>query len=126
MAKGDARRHLCVAIEGDYEMKKLAGFVAALIVAVIALGFTAATPARADGCYICTSGSSDICKNQCKYRGQDAQENRKRCRDAGCKIGGTASCSTAANIKVCLSDSAPGTSRHYASAFELIDSVKAD
>jgi len=60
-----------------------------------------AVPAFADGCYICTSGSSDNCKNYCRYSGSDNQDNRKKCQKAGCKIGGTASCPSAANYKVC-------------------------
>ncbi len=67
-----------------------------------------ATPALADGCYICTSGSPCA---QCAYRGNDTAEHRKRCQDAGCKIGGTKSCSTAANVKTCrasLADPAKG------------------
>lgn len=55
-------------------------------------------PAFADGCYICTSGSP--CQ-QCRYTGSDSQAERKKCQDSGCKIGGTKSCSTAANIKTC-------------------------
>jgi hypothetical protein len=58
----------------------------------------AAPPAMADGCYICTSGSP--CQ-QCRYSGSDTQAERKKCADAGCKIGGTRSCSTAANVKTC-------------------------
>lgn len=76
-------------------MKRFALAAAAL---TIAAGIGAAPAARADGCYICTSGSPCA---QCKYTGADTQAERKKCRDAGCKIGGTKSCSTAANIKTC-------------------------
>ncbi len=62
----------------------------------------AAAPAMADGCYMCGSGSSDACKNYCKYSGSDTSEARKKCEKAGCKISGTASCSTAANVKICV------------------------
>jgi hypothetical protein len=55
--------------------------------------------AAADGCYICRSGSS--CGQQCRYSGKDSWKKRQKCIKAGCKIGGTASCSTAANVKVC-------------------------
>lgn len=51
----------------------------------------------ADGCYICTSGSS---ADQCKWHGSDTFDQRKKCEAAGCKVGGTTSCSTAANVKV--------------------------
>jgi hypothetical protein len=55
--------------------------------------------AAADGCYICRSGST--CGQQCRYSGKDSWKKRQKCIKAGCKIGGTASCSTAANVKVC-------------------------
>jgi hypothetical protein len=68
-----------------------------MIFALLAFGGSTG-PVLADGCYICTSGSACA---QCAYRGSDSQENRKRCREAGCTIGGTKSCSTAANVKTC-------------------------
>lgn len=55
--------------------------------------------ARTGNCYICTSGSA--CGSYCRYAGKDTWNNRKKCRQAGCKIGGTASCPTGVNIKVC-------------------------
>jgi hypothetical protein len=71
-----------------------------LLAAALAIGAAGlgAVPALADGCYICTSGSPCA---QCKYTGSDTQAERKKCRDSGCKIGGTKSCSTAANVKTC-------------------------
>lgn len=74
-------------------MKRLL-FAAALVLGTAGFG----SPAFADGCYICTSGSP--CQ-QCRYTGSDSQAERKKCQDSGCKIGGTKSCSTAANIKTC-------------------------
>lgn len=72
------------------------------LAAIAAASFlVSASPAVADGCYICTTGSSDACKNYCRYSGSDTQANRDKCKKAGCKIGGTASCSTAANVKIC-------------------------
>ena len=60
-----------------------------------------ASPALADLCFNCGSGSSNGCK-QCKSRsGKDTSADRKKCRARGCKISGTGSCSTAANVKVC-------------------------
>jgi hypothetical protein len=50
-----------------------------------------------DGCYNCSSSSS---ANQCRYYGSDTQDQRKKCKDMGCEITGTSSCSTAANVKV--------------------------
>jgi len=70
-----------------------------VLAAVLGAALFAATPARADGCYICTQGSD--CGQYCRYRGSDTQENRKKCQAAKCKIGGTASCPTAANIRIC-------------------------
>jgi hypothetical protein len=64
------------------------------------LAFGVSAPGMAgDGCYLCTS-ESDHGIQQCRYRGSDTWEQRKACIDSGCKIGGTASCSTAANVKV--------------------------
>ena len=82
-----------------------------LLAAAVALGtgFGAAAPALADGCYICTSGSP--CQ-QCRYTGSDSQAERKKCRDAGCQIGGTKSCSTAANIKTCRASLGTGRPSH--------------
>jgi len=78
--------------------------LAAAVALVAGLGFAPA--ASADGCYICTSGSPCA---QCRYSGSDSQAERKKCQDAGCKIGGTKSCSTAANIKTCRASlDAPG------------------
>lgn len=75
-------------------MKKWLGLLSVLLLA--------ATPAMADNCYMCGSGSSDACKNYCKYSGSDTSEARKKCQAAGCKISGTASCPTAANYKICV------------------------
>jgi len=52
-----------------------------------------------EGCYICQRGSS--CGEQCSYGAKDTSEARKACEKKGCKIGGTKSCSTAANVKTC-------------------------
>lgn len=73
----------------------------------IAAGLAAATPAFADGCYLCGSGSSNGCQ-QCRYGDKDTQDKRKACESRGCKITGTGSCSSAANVKVCqVETSAP-------------------
>lgn len=88
-----------------------------LIAAAFAFGVAGFAPipaAQAAGCYICTSGSP--CQ-QCRY-GSDTQSERKRCRDAGCKIGGTKSCSTAANIRTCRASL--GTGRPYYAGFETL------
>lgn len=71
---------------------------ASLLLAPLALSVTVA-PAAADGCYICRSGSS--CGQYCRYAGRDTFKKRRACIKAGCKIGGTASCPTAANVRIC-------------------------
>ncbi len=68
-------------------MKKLLMVLAAS--AGVMMGAGALTRAFADGCYICASGSPCA---QCSYRGSDNGDNRTRCQQAGCKIGGTKSC----------------------------------
>ncbi len=79
-------------------MMRRAAFLAALLLpGLIALGVPA--PAAADGCYICTRGSA--CGQYCRYAGRDSWDKRKKCIAAGCKIGGTASCPTAANVRIC-------------------------
>jgi hypothetical protein len=77
-----------------------------LVLAVLVCSLMLAAPAMAgDLCFNCGSGSSNGCK-QCKSRsGKDTQQDRKTCKDLGCKITGTGSCSTAANVKVCQSKS---------------------
>lgn len=57
----------------------------------------ASTALVAEDCFLCGNGSTNGCE-QC--RGKD----RKACEAKGCKISGTASCSTAANVKVCKVD----------------------
>ncbi len=66
-----------------------------------AFAFAFAKTARADGCYICGSGSQPQCKDYCRYTGKDTFPARKECEKKGCKIAGTASCPTAVNYKVC-------------------------
>ncbi len=63
--------------------------------------FLFSAPAMADLCFLCGSGSSNGCK-QCKSRsGKDTSKDRKICKKLGCKVSGTSSCSSAANVKVC-------------------------
>jgi len=71
----------------------------ALLLATTSL-ITPTTAAASEGCYICTSASAGGCQ-QCAYGAKDTQEARKACEKRGCKIGGTKSCSTAANAKTC-------------------------
>jgi hypothetical protein len=64
-----------------------------------------ASSASADTCFMCKSSSSkdkcagaDYCKS---VSGKDTSDDRKKCRELGCDIGGTSSCPTSANRKVC-------------------------
>lgn len=59
--------------------------------------------ALAETCFLCGSDSTDGCAGAQQCRG-----TRESCRDAGCKISGTASCSTAANVKICASGEGVG------------------
>jgi hypothetical protein len=69
----------------------------------LTLGF--AGSASADTCFICKSSSSTNKCDKANYcesaSGKDTSDDRKKCREAGCDIGGTASCPSAANVKVC-------------------------
>ena len=65
----------------------------------LALGAVSVASMAGDGCYICKSSSKDGIQ-QCKYHSSDTQSQRKKCKKAGCDIGGTASCSSASNVKV--------------------------
>ncbi|XDD45534.1 hypothetical protein AB3N60_12565 [Leptospira sp. WS39.C2] len=72
-------------------MRTLVTFSFALVV------FFSSTAVFAEDCFLCGSGSTNGCQ-QC--RGKD----RRACEDKGCKISGTSSCSTAANVKVCKAE----------------------
>lgn len=77
-------------------MKKFA----TVLMCLATLAFAVA-PAYAALCFNCGSGSSNSC-NQCRSRsGKDTFPDRKVCRDMGCVITGSSSCSTASNVKVC-------------------------
>jgi len=79
-------------------MKFSTMFAALALFAAVGAG---AREARADGCYICSSGSSSACADYCRYGDDDTSEARARCRRMGCRIGGTASCPSAANVTIC-------------------------
>jgi hypothetical protein len=66
----------------------------------------AVSSAFADGCYLCGGGSSEKCKDYCRYSGPDTFAARKVCESHGCKVSGTASCPTAVNYKVCMAPAA--------------------
>ena len=50
-------------------------------------------------CFLCSRSSSGGCSGHQQCRG-----SRADCRKRGCKISGTASCSSAANVKICKTD----------------------
>ena len=75
------------------------------VILALALSAGWTLPTAADGCVICNKDSS--CGQYCRYDGKDTGDNRKKCTAAGCKIGGTASCPTGANIKICRAEWAP-------------------
>lgn len=72
----------------------------ALVFALFA--FTPAL-AMAEDCFLCGSDSSGACDGARQCRG-----TREHCREIGCKISGTASCSDAANVKICSNDVTTG------------------
>jgi hypothetical protein len=79
--------------------------VLSIVLAMFA-GIASFSTARADGCYLCASGSS--C-DQCRYGAHDTQDARKACEARGCKVQGTTTCSGAANIRYCSVEPKPWT-----------------
>lgn len=74
-----------------------------LLAAAFALSALVVAPIAASAgetCFLCGTGSTNGCQ-QC--RGTD----RSACEKKGCKISGTGSCSTAANVKVCKVEKTP-------------------
>jgi hypothetical protein len=76
-------------------MKTLSLFAAAGLLAAVML--VAPSTSLAADCFNCAKDSDGTCAGANQCRG-----SREECRKAGCKITGTASCSTAANVKICL------------------------
>jgi|GEM_PF-1308711 len=86
-------------------MKRLSTFLALL--AAVALS----TAARADGdggtCFICKKTSTKECVEAVFCRspsGKDTPADRKRCRNLGCEIGGTATCKIRDDMPICGDD----------------------
>lgn len=71
--------------------------LATILMALALLAF-APTTASAEDCLLCAKDSDKTCEGAQQCRG-----TREHCREIGCKITGTASCSTAANVKICES-----------------------
>src|SRR5687767_5444272 len=68
--------------------------------ASFALLLTITPGVQAADCFNCNNKESkDKCSGADQCRG-----TRDECQKAGCKITGTASCSTSANVKICLSN----------------------
>jgi hypothetical protein len=79
-------------------MKKLL-VVLAVIMFSFSLVIISQSQADSGFCFMCGSGSPcQYCKSA---SGKDTSADRKACESKGCKITGTASCPTAANVKVC-------------------------
>ena len=81
------------------------------------------SPAQAALCFLCGSGSSGGCSGARECRaagGKDTSAARKACKARGCKISGTTSCSTAANVKICsINKDRPGVASQISSPFFL-------
>ena len=82
----------------------------------LALSMTFAAPAPAGGvhdldagmsipvsdtCFTCGSGSSGSCAKQSGKSRMQCKGSRSGCKSKGCKITGTSSCSSAANVGRC-------------------------
>lgn len=81
-------------------MKKiLFGIGLFLFSAFMILSTTDRVSAGSGLCFLCGSGSS--CEQCPSPSGKDTFDDRKACQNKGCKVSGTASCSTAANVKKC-------------------------
>ena len=86
-------------------MKKLClslGCAAVLLLTSFALSGAAS----AETCFNCAKDSASSCTGKQQCRG-----TRKECRQKGCRITGTASCSTAANVKKCEAPRRPNFDR---------------
>ncbi|MCC6274643.1 MAG: hypothetical protein IT569_02175 [Leptospiraceae bacterium] len=80
-------------------MKKLLSIAGIFVLLLSLFAISTKEISASEFCFLCSSGSS--CQ-QCKSNsGKDTQTDRKTCEQRGCKISGTSSCSTAANVKVC-------------------------
>lgn len=85
-------------------VKRLVAIAVSATLLVFGMAALSASALAAD-CLICTSASTGSCAgaNYCKAGGGGTDSDaRKKCTAAGCKVGGTGSCPTAANVKVCV------------------------
>ncbi len=81
-------------------MKKIVVFASFVILSAFMISTSSMQVNAGSGfCYNCGSGSS--CQQCESPSGKDTSADRKTCENRGCKITGTSSCSTAANVKKC-------------------------
>lgn len=80
-------------------MKKIISVAGTLVFAFFMVVANTGTSNAGQLCFLCGSGSS--CQQCASASGKDTQNDRKICKERGCKVSGTSSCSTAANVKVC-------------------------
>ncbi len=81
-------------------MKKIIVFASLAILSAFLISTSSIrVDAGAGLCYNCGSGSS--CDQCPSASGKDTFDDRKSCEKKGCKVTGTSSCSTAANVKKC-------------------------
>ncbi|MBE7412041.1 MAG: hypothetical protein L6Q54_05390 [Leptospiraceae bacterium] len=80
-------------------MKKILSFTGVLFLLVTLFSISPREISAGELCFLCSSGSS--CQQCRSNSGKDTQADRKTCEQRGCKVSGTSSCSTAANVKVC-------------------------
>ncbi len=81
-------------------MKKIVVFASLVILSAFMISTSSVTVTAGSGlCYNCGSGSS--CDQCPSGSGNDTFDDRKACEKKGCKVTGTSSCSTAANVKKC-------------------------
>lgn len=81
-------------------MKKIMVFVSLAVLSIFMITTSSFNADAGAGlCYNCGSGSS--CDQCPAGSGRDTFDDRKACEKKGCKVTGTSSCSTAANVKKC-------------------------
>ncbi|HNT12129.1 MAG TPA: hypothetical protein PKG59_14695 [Spirochaetota bacterium] len=80
-------------------MKTLLSFTFVLSCALLMVLAHVTTSDAKNICFSCGAGSS--CKMCPSPSGKDTAKDRKLCRERGCKVAGTTSCSTPSGVKIC-------------------------
>ena len=80
-------------------MKKILSVACTLVFSMFMVMAYIGTTNAGQFCFLCGSGSS--CQQCTSVSGKDTSKDRKICQERGCKVSGTGSCSTAANVKIC-------------------------